>query len=125
MSAKLFMTFSLGWLIFFFLDALTAQAFTTQSSVLNDIFTTDLIAWKTFLIIDIPLPNLSFIPSILRAATSDFWFFTGVTFWVRWFVSLVILAGIIYGITIQIAPILASLIAGIGSMVRSFSPFGS
>ncbi len=125
MTHRAFMMFGFFWVTLFFLDALTAQGFSGQDSVLNDIVNIDLIESKDFVIVSVPLPNLSFFPAAMGAMTADFWFFTGAMAWVRWFIVLVLMMGFIWGMITVIGPLLVGLITGLGQMVRNLNPFGS
>ncbi len=125
MTQRAFMMFGFFWVTLFFLDALTAQGFSGQDSVLNDIVNIDLSESKDFVIVSLPLHILSFFPAAMGAMTADFWFFTGAMAWVRWFIVLVLMMGFIWGMITVIGPLLVGLITGLGQMVRNLNPFGS
>ena len=111
-------------LTFIVMDSIVTGSFTGESTI-NSLLNIDFIEWKEFVFIPIPVPNLSFFTTLWNIATWNFFFFNGALEWIRTIFALTLMAGMVWAIYTQLVPIFISLVAAVGTVLRSINPFSS
>ncbi len=106
------------------IDSIFQQSITGFSD-LNNVLSMDLVTWKEFLIVKIPVPDFDWFNSLYNVLSFNFFFFAGE--WGGQFIRLIgvmwITAAFAWAFVVVILPIMLRLVEATAATLQALNPF--
>lgn len=124
MSVKFFGTSFAIMMMMAVVDSIFQQSVTGFSN-LNNVLSMDLVTWKEFLIVKIPVPDFDWFNSLYNVLSFNFFFLAGD--WGGQFIRLIgftwIIAAFAWAFVVNVLPIMLELVKATAATLQALNPF--